>query len=72
MVVQFNNSDDINYDKYFKYDFYNEAKVSIIFLFFSILTIFCFFIIFFDFNYFYLIFKSLNLFNNKENVKIQL
>ena len=40
MVVQFNNSDDINYDKYFKYDFYNEAKVSIIFLFFSILTIF--------------------------------
>ena len=83
MVDQFNNSDDINYDKYFKYDFYNEAKVSIIFLFFSILTIFSFllffsiltifffFIIFFDFNYFYLIFKSLNLFNNKEDVKIQ-
>ena len=71
MVVQFNNSDGVGYDKYFKYDFYNEAKVSIIFLFFSILTIFFFFIIFFDFNYFYLIFRSLNLFNNKENVKNQ-
>ena len=72
MIIQINNSDDINYNKNYKYYFYNEAQVSIILLFFNILTIFCFFIIFFDFNYFYLIFKSLNLFNNKENVKIQI
>ena len=71
MIIQINNSDDINYNKNYKYYFYNEAQVSIILLFFNILTIFCFFIIFFDFNYFYLIFKSLNLFNNKENVKNQ-
>ena len=71
MIIQINNSDDINYNKNYKYYFYNEAQVSIILLFFNILTIFCFFIIFFGFNFFYLIFKSLNLFNNKENVKIQ-